>query len=143
MKNLIISSVEFEDPLYPLVDDRRRPFIGTSLVSPEEIPGGIIEAIRREFVNGRMVIPVKVTIKVKSLDGLKSIADDVKDLARRALKSVEYVHEGDRGAIGTSRTVFEAPYMLRLQEDPCQVLQSIKYGRGVEIITVGFLTREK
>ena len=77
--------------MYPLVDDRNRPFIGTSLVSPEEIPCGIIETIRRELVNNRMVIPVKVTIKVKSLDGIKSI----------------------------------------------------KYGRDVEIITVGFLTRTK
>ena len=143
MKNIVVSSVEFEDPLYPQMDDRYRPFIGTSLVSPEDIPAGINEEIRKEFVNGRMVIPVKVTIKVKSIDGLKSIADDVKDLARRTIKSIEYVHKGDRGSIGMLRTVFEAPYMLRLQEDPCQVLQSIKYGRDVKIITVGFLIREK
>ena len=143
MENIVVSSVELEDPLYPQIDDRYRPFIGTSLVSPKDIPSGINEEIYREFVRGRMVIPVKVTIKVKSLDGIKSIADEVKDLARRAIKSVEYLHKGDRGAVGTSRAVFEAPYTLRIQEDPCQVLQSIKYGRDIKIITVGFLTREK
>lgn len=143
MNNIFVSSIELEDNLFPQMDDRYRPFIGTSLVSPEDIPSEINEEIYGEFVKGRVVIPVKVTIKVKSLDGLKSIADEVKDLARRAIKSVEYVHKGDMGTVGTSRTVFEAPYMLRIQEDPCQVLQSIKYGRAVEIITVGFLTREK
>ena len=143
MNNIFVSSVELEDPLFPQINDRYRPFIGTSLVSPEDIPSGINEEIYREFVKGRMVIPVKVTIKVKSLDGVRSIADEVKDLARRAIKSIEYVHKEDRGTVGTSRTVFEAPYMLRIQEDPCQVLQSIKYGCAVKIITVGFLTREK
>lgn len=143
MKNIIVSEIEFMDPLYPLVDDRNRPFIGTSLVSPYSLPHEVIVMIRNEMIKGRSVVPVKITIKVMSLEGVKNITEEISTLVRRTLKAIEYVHSEDRGAIGSRDAWFGDLYIHRVLENPCTLLKAISNGQPVELAVVGFLTRVK
>ena len=143
MKGIIVREIEFKDPLTPLNEDDKMPFTTTSLVSAQDLPCGIIDMIRKEFDNDRMVIPVKITIEVGALDGSKNVTDEVMKLARRTLKAVEFTDKNDRGAIGSCGKWCEAPYMMRIPKDPCEVLRRVMYGWSTDIEVIGFLTRAK
>lgn len=143
MKGIIVREIEFNDPLTPLNEDGKVPFTTTSLVSALDLPCGIIDIIRKEFDNDRMVIPVKITIEVGALDGSKNVTDEVMKLARRTLKAVEFTDKNDRGAIGSCGEWCEAPYMMRLPKDPCEVLRNVMYRWSVDVTVIGFLTRVK
>lgn len=143
MKVMIVKGVEFKDPLTPLNEDGKVPFVTTSLVSAQDLPFGIIDMIRKEFDKNKMVIPVKITIEVGCFDGGKNVTDEVMKLARRTLKAVEYTHDNDRGSIGSCGKLCEAPYMMRLPKDPCEVLRNVMYRWPVDVTVIGFLTRAK
>ena len=143
MKNIKVTNIEFLGYLLPNVDSPFSPFCSTPDVSSNELPSEINKKIWEELKRGRDVIPVKMTINV-NITGM-NIADDVADevlaVARRTLKSVEYLNEADRGAIHYGWPIGDKPYVFTVKVSPLSVIEAITSGYPYNVKVIGFLTR--
>lgn len=143
MNNIEVTKIEFLGHLLPRVDCSFTPFCSTPDVRTDDLPVEINHRIWEELKRGRDVIPVKMTINV-NITGM-NIADDVADevmaVARRTLKSVEYVSEADRGAINSGLLTGNKPYMFAVKVSPLSVIEALTSGYPYHVRVIGFLTR--
>ena len=68
-------------------------------------------------------------------------ADEVLAVARRALKSVEYMNVTDRGAINSGWPLDSKPYVFTKKVSPLSVIEAITSGYPYNVRVIGFLTR--
>ena len=97
MKSVNVINIEMGEALVPRLENQYAPFSPTCDVGSEDVPGRINQLMYREFKAGRSVVPIKVTIRISSIKDVVNIEDEVEGIARRALKSIEYLHAHDRG----------------------------------------------
>lgn len=145
MYNIKVTNIEFLGYLLPNVDRPFSPFCSTPDVSSNELPGEINKKIWEELKRGRDVIPVKMTVNVSITD--RNIADDVADevmsVARRTLKSIEYISGADRGAVTSDSPWYKKPYVFAVKVSPLSVIEALTSGHPYNVKIIGFLTREK
>lgn len=142
MNNIKVTKIEFLGYLIPRSECRYSPFCSTPDVCAEDLPSEINQKIWEEFKKGRDVIPVKMTLKVTlSKDITNDVADKVLVVARRALKSVEYINESDRGAINSGWLTGNNPYVFSIKVSPLSVIEALTSGCPYNVRVIGFLTR--
>lgn len=143
MKNIKVTEIKFLRGLIPQVESRLSPFCSGDDIRAEDLPDEVNKNIWEELKKGRSVIPVKITIQI-NITGM-NIADDVADevvaVARRTLKSVEYVNEADRGAINSGRLTGSKPYIFSMKVNPLSVIEALTSGYPYNVRVIGFLTR--
>ena len=145
MKNIKVTEIKFMQRLIPQVESRFSPFCSGDDIRAEDLPDEVNKNIWEELKKGRSVIPVKITIQV-DITGM-NIADDVADavmaVARRTLKSVEYVNEADRGAINYNYCLLTSskPYVFSMKVSPLSVIEALTSGYPYNVNVIGFLTR--
>ena len=145
MKNIKVTEIKFMQRLIPQVESRLSPFCSGDDIRAEDLPDEVNKNILEAFKKGRSIVPVKITIQV-DITGF-NIADDVADevlaVARRTLKSVEYVNEADRGAINSDLLTSNRPYVFPMKVSPLSVIEALTSGYPYNVKVIGFLTREK
>ena len=145
LNNIKVVGIEFMNRLLPRTENRFIPFCSSQDIRAEDLPDEVNKHIWEELKKGRSIVPVKITIRV-DITGM-NIADDVADevlsVARRTLKSVEYVNEADRGAINYNYGLLTGskPYMFSTKVSPLSVIEALTSGRPYSVYVIGFLTR--
>ena len=143
MKNIKVTEIKFMPSLLARTESRFVPFCSVDDIRAEDLPDEVNKHIWEAIMKGRSIVPVKITIQVNTTG--MNIADDVADevlaVARRALKSVEYVNEADRGAINSGRLTGSKPYMFSMKVNPLSVIEALTSGYPYNVRVIGFLTR--
>ena len=146
MNNIKVTNIEFLGCLLPNSGCSVTPFCSTSYVCSDDLPDEVNKNIWEEINKGRSVIPVMLTVQVSITDRniTDDVADEVMSVARRALKSVEYVNEADRGAISACRLAGnDKPFISVVKVSPLSVIEALTSGYPYHVRVIGFLTREK
>ena len=142
MNNIKVTEIEFRLSLLPRTENRFVPFFSHDICA-EDLPEEINKNIWEELKRGRDVIPVKMTINV-NITGMNiadDIADEVMEVARRALKSVVYLNEADRGTINSGLLTGDEPFVLDVKANPLSVIEAITSGCSYNVKVIGFLIR--
>ena len=122
-----------------------QPFCSGDDIRAEDLPDEVNKHIWEELKKGRSIVPVKIIIQVNttSMNIADDVADEVLAVARRTLKSVEYVNEADRGAINYNYGLLTSnkPYVFALKENPLSVIEALTSGYPYNVKVIGFITR--
>ena len=143
MKNIKVTEIKFMQSLLARTESRFVPFCSGDDIRAEDLPDEVNKHIWEELKKGRSIVPVKITIQVNTtgMNIAYDVTDEVLAVARRALKSVEYVNEADRGAINYSLLAGSKPYMLSMKVSPLSVIEALTSGYPYNVRVIGFLTR--
>ena len=144
MNNIKVTKVEFLSRLLPTNGCSSETFYSIPDVCADDLPYGVNQKILESFKKGYDVVPVRVTLMVTlPKETENDITEEVIEVARRVLKSVEYLNEADRGMINPDSQLYKKPYMYTVKLDPCSVLYAITCGHSFSVKVIGFLTRAK
>ena len=142
MNNIKVTEMKFMDRLLPQ-ENRFLPFCSSQDIRAEDLPDEVNKNIWEELKKGHSIVPVKIAIQV-NITGM-NIADDIADevlaVARRALKSVEFMNEADRGAINSGDLLGNKPYVFSMKVSPLSVIEAFTSGDPYNVKVIGFLTR--
>ena len=142
MNNIKVTEMKFMDRLLPQ-ENRFLPFCSSQDIRAEDLPDEVNKNIWEELKKGHSIVPVKIAIQV-NITGM-NIADDIADevlaVARRALKSVEFMNEADRGAINSGDLLGNKPYVFSMKVSPLSVIEAFTSGYPYNVKVIGFLTR--
>ena len=145
MKNIKVTEIKFMQRLIPQVENRLSPFCSGNDIRAEDLPDEVNKNIWEELKKGRSIVPVEITIQVNitGMNVADDVADDVLVMARRTLRSVEYVNEADRGAINYNYGLLTGgkPYMFTMKVSPLSVIEALTSGYPYNVRVIGFLTR--
>lgn len=145
--NIKVTEIKFMQSLLARTESRFVPFCSSDDIRAEDLPDEVNKNIWEELKKGRSIVPIKITVQV-DITGMNitdDVADEVIAVARRALKSVEYVNEADRGAINYNYGLLTGskPYVFSMKVSPLSVIEALTSGYPYNVKIVGFLTREK
>ena len=145
MNNIKVTEIKFMQSLLARTESRFVPFCSSDDIRAEDLPDEVNKNIWEELKKGHSIVPIKITIQV-NITGM-NIADDVTDevlaVARRTLKSIEYVNKADRGAINYNYGLLTGgkPYVFSMKVSPLSVIEALTSGYPYNVRVIGFLTR--
>lgn len=147
MNNIKVTEIKFLQRLIPQVESRFSPFCSGDDIRAEDLPDEVNKNIWEELKKGHSIVPIKITVQVSITD--RNITDDVADevlaVARRTLKSIEYVNKEDRGAINYNYGLLTGgkPYVFSMKVSPLSVIEALTSGYPYHVRVIGFLTRAR
>ena len=142
MNNIKVTEVKFMNRLLPQ-ENRFLPFCSSQDIRAEDLPDEVNKNIWEELKKGHSIVPVKIAIQV-DITGMNigdDIADEVLVVARRTIKSIEYLSETDRGAINSGDLLGNKPYVFSVKVSPLSVIEALTSGYPYNVKVIGFLTR--
>lgn len=142
MKNIKVTEMKFMQRLLQ-TEKRFSPFYSSQGICADDLPDSVNKNIWEELKKGRNIVPVMITIQV-NITGMHisdDVADEVLAVARRTIKSIEYLNETDRGAINSGDLLGNKPYVFTIKVSPLSVIEAITSGYPYNVRVIGFLTR--
>lgn len=142
MKNIKVTEMKFMQRLLQ-TEKRFSPFYSSQGICADDLPDSVNKNIWEELKKGRNIVPVMITIQVNitSFSIAEDIADEVLAVARRTIKSIEYLNETDRGAINSGDLLGNKPYVFTVKVSPLSVIEALTSGYPYNVRVIGFLTR--
>ena len=143
MNNIKVTEMKFLQRLMPRTESRFSPFYPMQGICAEDLPDAVNKNIWEEFKKGHSIVPIRITIQVNitNLNIADDVADEVLAVARRAMKSVEFMNEADRGAINSGDLLGNKPYVVSVRVCPLSVFEALTSGYPYNVRVIGFLTR--
>lgn len=140
--NIKVTEVKFMNKLLPQ-ENQFLPFCSSQDVRAEDLPDEVNKKIWREIKKGHDIVPVRFTIQIdiNSANIADDVADEVLAVARRALKSIEYLNKTDRGAINSGDPIGDKPFVFTMKVNPLSVIEALTSGYPYNVRVTGFLTR--
>ena len=143
MKNIKVTEMKFMQRLIQ-TEKRFSPFYSSQDIRAEDLPDEVNKNIWEELKKGHSIVPVRITMQV-NITGMNTITDDIADevlaVARRTIKSIEYLNETDRGAINSGCLTGNKPYVFSMKVSPLSVIEALTSGYPYNVRVIGFLTR--